>query len=146
MDRRQILLTLASGLFVAGCGAPQTTSVSSSAASSGAIPQPQSGQGLVVLYRPYAAKGGALRFMLTLNGSSISSLANGTVVTQNVTPGQYTFVTSAPSVAGSSTVTTQVAAGQTVFIKGDTVLGYPTWRPRLVIVGEAQARSEIAAM
>lgn len=146
MHRREALLVLASSLFVVSCGTPPSPTGNAIGTSGPSIPQPQAGQGLVVLYRPFIAKGGALRFMLTMNGAAISNLANGTVVTQNVTPGQYTFVTSAPSVSGTSTVTTNVAAGQTIFIKGDTVLGYPTWRPRLVIVGEAQARSEIAAM
>lgn len=146
MNRRNALFTLAAGLLLTGCGAPPNTSNNAAGVSGPSVPQAQQGQGLIVLYRPYLAKGGALRFQLTMNGSSIGSLANGTMVTQNVSPGQYTIVTSAPSVAGSATVSTQVAAGQTVFIKGDTLLGYPTWRPNLVIMGEAQARREIAAM
>ena len=146
MDRRSAFFTLAAGLLLVGCGAPQTTTNNAAGVSGPSVPQAQQGQGLIVLYRPFIAKGGALRFPLTMNGSSIGSLANGSVVTQNVAPGQYSIATSAPSVAGAVNVTTQIAAGQTVFIKGDSLLGYPTWRPNLVIVGEAQARRELAGM
>jgi len=99
-----------------------------------------------VLYRPSKAIGSGLRFPMTANGASIGNLTNGAVITQSVPPGQVVLQTSAPSVAGFSSVTVSVAAGETAFVRGEAVLGHPTYRPRLLIVPSGQAQSEIGRM
>lgn len=139
LNRRSVLLTFAASAGLAACGSPQGSGGYQ-------IPEPQPGQGLIVLYRPSAAVGGALRFPLTLNSASIGGLANGTVMTQSVGPGQYTVQTRAPSVDGTSSVSLDLAAGQTVYVRGNAILGYPTYRPQLVVISSTQAQSEIAAM
>ncbi len=139
-------MTLASGLFVAECGAPQSYENSSSGASGRSVPEPQAGQGLIVFYRPNSAAGSALRVPLTVNGNSVVNLSNGAVIMQNVPPGQHTIVATAPSVSGTSTFSTNVGAGQTVFIRGETLWGWPAGRASVAIVGEAQARGDIAGI
>lgn len=147
MRRREVLVALASGLFISGCGASPSSSMNSNPSGSGrSIPQPQAGQGLIVFYRPPSALGSALRLPLTMNGSSVGDLSNGSVITKNVSPGQYTIVATAPSVSGTSTVNTNVSAGQTLFIKGDTLWGWPAGRASVAIVNETQAKSEIATI
>ena len=146
MRRRNVLVTLASGLLISACGATPPSTNNAAGAPGQTIPQPQAGQGLIVFYRPSSAAGGALRLPLTLNGNSVGYLSNGSVITQNVSPGQYTIVATAPSVSGTSQFNTNVAAGQTVFIKGETLWGWPAGRASVAIVGEEQARGEIARM
>ena len=146
MRRREVLMILASGLLISGCGATPSSTNNATGVIGPSIPQPQAGQGLIVFYRPNNVAGSALRLPLTMNGSSVGNLSNGTVITQNVAPGQYTIVATAPSVSGTSTFSTNVAAGQTVFVKGETLWGWPAGRASVAIVGEAQARGEIARM
>lgn len=139
MNRRAFVTMLLAAPALTACRAPQ--------GSSGyVVPAPQAGQGLIVIYRPRSAVGSGLRFPLTVNASLVGNLANGAVITQNVSPGDYVLQTSAPSVDGSSSISVAVAAGQTVFVKGEALFGYPTYRPRLLVVTEAQARSDLARL
>lgn len=136
MNRRQTLkLGLATLFFPAAFAAHAAT-----------IPTPPSGQGLIVMYRPRKAKGGGLRFPLTLNGMQIGNLRNGSVMSKIVDPGQYTVQTTAPSVDGTSAVSVTVKAGETVFVRGDTALGYPTWRAQLFVMPPAQGQAAVAKM
>ncbi len=143
MRRREVLVTLASGLLLSGCGSPSSSANNVSGSSGRSIPQPKAGQGLIVFYRPSRAAGSALQLPLTMNGYSVGNLSNGAIITRDVDPGQYTIVATSPSVSGPSTFTTNVAAGQTVFIRGETLWGWPAGRASVAIVGEAQARSEL---
>ena len=139
MHRRTALSLMLATTALAACGATP--------GSSGyVVPAPQEGQGLIVAYRPSSAFGSGLRFPLVVNSSLVGDLTNGTVITQNVPPGDYVVQTSAPSVDGTSSVSVPVAAGQTVFIKGEALWGYPTGRPRLLLVSDAQALSDLARL
>lgn len=146
MRRREVLVTLASGLLLSSCGSQSPSANNVSGSSGRSIPQPKAGRGLIVFYRPSRAAGSALQLPLTMNGYSVGNLSNGAIIMKDVDPGQYTIVATAPSVSGTSTFATDVAAGQTVFIKGETLWGWPAGRASVAIVSEAQARSEIAGM
>jgi hypothetical protein len=139
MKRRIAILTLFAAVGLSACGSPQGSGTQQ-------VSQPQAGQGVIALYRPSAAIGAGLRFPMTLNGSSVGNLSNGTVISQSVAPGQYVVQTSAPSVDGTSSVTVNVAAGETVYVKRNAIIGYPTYRPQLLVVSPSQAQAEIAAM
>lgn len=139
IKRRQFLLTITAFAALTACAG-------STGSQNIRIPEPQPGQGLIVLYRPASSVAAVLQMPITVDGTSIGSLANGGVLTRNVSPGQYNVQTTAPSVDGVSNVSTTVAAGETVFLRGETALGWPTGRAKLVAVSPAQARSEIAGM
>ena len=139
MNRRGAVLGLVAATGLAACGSPQ-------GAGNYQIPQPQEGQAQIVMYRPSAAIGGGLRFPMTVNGMSVGDMPSGTVLTQSVSPGDHVVSTNAPSVDGTSSVPVSVAAGETAFVKGEAVLGWPTYRPRLVVVPSSQGRSDVSRM
>ena len=139
MKRRNFLLSLTALGAMTACGSPQ-------GAQSYQIPQPQPGQGLIVLYRPASAVAAVLQMPITVDGTPIGSLANGAILTRNLAPGQYLVQTTAPSVDGVSNVSVTLAAGETVFIRGETALGWPTGRAKLVPVSAEQGRSEVGRL
>jgi hypothetical protein len=139
MKRRDFILSISALSALAACGSPQGSG-------NFQLPQPQDGHGLLVIYRPGSAIGSGLRFPLTVDGMSVGNLSNGAVITQSVSPGEHVVQTSAPSVDGTSGVTVRVGAGETAFVKGEAVLGWPTYRPRLVIVPNSQGQAEMARM
>ena len=154
MKRRIFLLSFTAMTTLAACAGPRNPQTATNAQSgqtapvnsSIQIPQPQAGQGLIVLYRPSSALAAVLRMPITVDGTPIGSLANGGFLTRSVPPGQYLVQTTAPSVAGVSNVSVSLSAGQTVYIRGETALGYPTGRAKLFQVSAGQAKSEIAKM
>lgn len=135
MKRRHFSL-----LFLSAAAWPASTLMAAE------VPQPANGQGMVVVYRPSRAKGGALLFPTSINGTSLGNLTNGRIVAQPVAPGQYTIETSSASVAGRIAVTTDVKAGETVFVKAEALIGYPAWRPNLVLVNSAQGAADVSKM
>ncbi len=139
MKRRDFVISLSVLPALAACGSPQGSQNIQ-------IPQPQPGQGLVVLYRPASAVAAVLQMPITLNGNPIGSLANGGILTSSVSPGQYAVQVTAPSIDGVSSVSISVAAGETVFVRGETALGWPTGRAKLVLTSPGQASSEISRM
>ena len=139
MKRRDFLLSASAVSALAACGGAQGSL-------NYQIPQPRAGEGLIVLYRPQSSLAAVLQMPITVDGTSIGSLANGSVLTRGVVPGQYLVQTTAPSVDGVSNVSVSVGAGETVFIRGETALGWPTGRAKLVSVQASQARAEIGRM
>ena len=97
IKRRDFILSISALSALAACGSPQGSG-------NFQLPQPQDGQGLLVIYRPGSAIGSGLRFPLTVDGMSVGNLSNGAVITQSVSPGEHVVQTSAPSVDGTSGV------------------------------------------
>jgi len=139
MNRRNFVIATAAFSALGACTVPQ-------GGQGFQIPQPQAGQGLILLYRPTKALGAVLQMPVTVDGSPIGSLANGGFLTRGVSPGQYLVQTTAPSIDGVSNVNISIAAGETVYMRGETLWGYPAGRAKLVRVSASQAQSEIARM
>ena len=114
---------------------------------SASVPAVKPGKGLVVFYRPKLAKGGAIRFeIVDIANGPIGQLKNGTTIYKDLAPGSYTFKTRAPSVNGEDTTVVNVEAGKTYYVKGEIIVGWPTWRPKFNRVDEAQAKADLAKM
>ena len=112
--------------------------------SAASIPQAQPDKGLVVFFRAKKAKGSALRFQISDGtGKELGGLANGTTFHVYLEPGQHTFSVRAPTMDGSDSVTLDVVAGQTYFLQGEILWGWPTGRPKFTNVSEATAAPKI---
>jgi hypothetical protein len=108
------------------------------------IPAAKPDKGLVVFYRPSRAKGAAIRFeIFDVAHGSLGQLTNGTIIHRDLDPGSYTFKTSAPSVSGEDTIVINVEAGKTYYVKGDIIVGWPTWRPIFRRVSESEGKSDL---
>lgn len=134
LNRRQLLMTSAAATLCAG------------GLHAAAIPSPASGQGMIIVYRPRRAVGAVLLFSTTVNGTSIGNLTNGRMLAHAVPPGNYTVETVSASVGGVATVSMQLQAGQTVFVRAGTRMGYPAGRPSLALVSNQQGQSEVSAL
>lgn len=112
--------------------------------SAASIPEAQPDKGLVVFFREKKAKGSALRFQISDGtGKALGGLANGTTFHVYLEPGQHTFSVRAPTMDGSDSVTLNVAAGETHFLQGEILWGWPTGRPKFTNVPEATAKPMI---
>ena len=108
------------------------------------VPEAKSDQGLIVFYRARRAKGSGMRFEITTNGGvSVGALSNGTMLHQYYAPGQVTFDVRAPSVDGSDLITIDVVAGETYFVRGEILWGWPAGRPKFSRSSESEAMPEI---
>lgn len=104
------------------------------------IPQAQPDKGLVVFFRVKKAKGAALRFQISDGtGKSVGDLSNGSTFHMYLTPGQHTFKVRAPSLDGSDSVTLNLAPGETQYLQGEILWGWPTGRPKFTNVPEGPA-------
>lgn len=111
---------------------------------SATVPSVQADKGLVVFYRVKRAKGAAIRFQITdMSGASVGSLSNGTMIYQYYEPGQKTFDVRTPSVDGSDLITLDIVAGETYFVQGEILWGWPAGRPKFSRPSESQALSDI---
>ena len=124
-----------------------TVAVPFGQALSATVPTAKPDQGLVVFYRAKKAKGKAMRFQITdSSGVSVGSLSNGSMFYQNYDPGQKTFDVRAPSVDGSDLITLDIVAGETYFVQGEILWGWPAGRPKFSRASESQALSVISKL
>ena len=111
------------------------------------VPAIEPGKGLVVFYRPSKMKGAAIAFRIFESpGSSVGTLANGSVLFRQYEPGPRTFDANTPSVAGSDLITVDVVEGQVHFVRGEILLGWPAGRPKFTSMSEEQGRAAIAKL
>jgi len=111
---------------------------------SATVPSTQVDKGLVVFYRVKRAKGAAIRFQITdMSGASVGNLSNGTMIYQYYEPGPRTFDVRTPSVDGSDLITLDIVAGETYFVQGEILWGWPAGRPKFSRPSEPQALSDI---
>ena len=132
-----IVLLLLAGLLVQ----PSHEAVSAD------VPSIEPGKGLVVFYRPKKMKGAGIAFRIFESpGSSVGTLANGTVLFRQYEPGQRTFDANTPSVAGSDLITVDVVEGQVVYVRGEILLGWPAGRPKFTLMSEEQGRAAVSKL
>lgn len=101
---------------------------------------------MLVLYRPRKALGAALQLPTSVDGTIIGNMTNGQIVAQPVAPGQHVVETSSASVAGRASVSVNVAAGETAYVKVESLWGYPAGRPGLSIMSAAQGANDVGRM
>ena len=111
---------------------------------SATVPTAKPDEGLVIFYRQKKAKGKAMRFQITDSGGvSVGSLSSGSMFYHYYQPGQKTFDVRTPSVDGSDLITLDIVAGETYFVQGEILWGWPAGRPKFNRVSESQALSDI---
>lgn len=111
------------------------------------LPESKPDKGLVVFYRSKRAKGAAIRFQITQGGGiSVGTLSNGSMFYKYYEPGQKIFDVNTPSVAGSDLVSLDIIAGETYFLRGEILLGWPAGRPRFVQEQEPKALQDIGKL
>ena len=110
------------------------------------LPEARADKGLVVFYRTKRATGAAIRMQITTSDRTAGTLSNGKMFYQYYDPGQRTFDVSTPSVAGSDLITLNLEAGQTYFVRGEILLGWPAGRPRLTQESESRASQDISKL
>jgi hypothetical protein len=111
------------------------------------VPEAKPDQGLVVFYRSKSAKGAAVRFQVSESGGvSTGNLTNGSMFYKYYDPGQKTFDVSTPSVAGSDLITLDIVAGETYFIRGKILWGWPAGRPSFSQEQESSALQAIGKL
>jgi len=111
---------------------------------SATVPTADPDKGLVVFYRVKRAKGSAMRFQISdISGVSVGNLSNGTMFYQYFEPGQKTFDVRSPSVNGSDLITLDIVAGETYYVQGEILWGWPAGRPKFSRTSDSQAVSDI---
>ncbi len=113
-------------------------------ATAATIPSPQSGKGLIMLFRPRRAMGAAIRFQVTTAHAPVGNLSNGSVIAFQAPPDQHIFTVSTPSVTGSDAITVDIKAGETAYIRADMRAGWPAGRGKFLRMHADQARAENA--
>jgi len=104
-------------------------------------------KGTVIFYRQKKAKGAALRFNITdAAAGSVGTLSNGTVIKRDLDPGSYTFTVRSPSVDGQDMIIVNLEAGQTVYIQGEILWGWPAGRPKFTRMSDAEAQAHVAKL
>ena len=108
------------------------------------VPESRPDMGLVVFFREKKAKGAALRFRISdTSAQSIGTLTNGSMIHIYLPPGQHSFTARNPSVDGTDVMTLNVEAGETYYVQGEFLWGWPTGRPKFNRVSESQALPSI---
>jgi hypothetical protein len=111
------------------------------------LPESKPDQGLVVFYRSKSFKGAAIRFQITESGGiSVGNLSNGSMFYKYYEPGQKIFDVSTLSISGSDLVSLDIIAGETYFLRGEILLGWPAGRPRFVQEQEPKALQDIGKL
>ena len=114
---------------------------------SATVPTAKPDKGLVVFYRHKKAKGKAIRFQITdSSGMSVGTLSSGSMFYQYYDPGQKTFNVRSPSFDGSDLITLDIVAGETYFVRGEILWGWPAGRPKVSRPSESQALSDIGKL
>lgn len=90
--------------------------------------------------------GAAIRFNIEQAGQPIGQLLNGAVLRRSLSPGQHVFAVRAPSIDGLDSVTINAQAGQTYYVRGQVLVGWPAGRPKFTLVSPAQGQNEVASM
>ena len=104
-------------------------------------------KGTVIFYRQKKAKGAAIQFNITdAAAGSVGALSNGTVIRRDLDPGSYTFTVRSPSVDGQDMIIVNLEAGQTVYIQGEILWGWPAGRPKFTRMSDAQAQAHLAKL
>ena len=110
----------------------------------GTVPEAKSDKGLVVFYRPARSKGAAIRFEVrSSDGQSVGALSNGSMLHKYLDPGQMTFEARAPSVDGKDSITLDIVAGETYYVMGEILWGWPAGRPKFSRKSASEARAEL---
>jgi hypothetical protein len=111
------------------------------------VPEAKPDQGLVVFYRSKSAKGAAVRFQISESGGvSTGNLTNGSMFYKYYEAGQKTFDVSTPSIAGSDLITLDIVAGETYFLRGKILWGWPAGRPSFSQEQESKALQDIGKL
>lgn len=123
-----------------------STCIGSTPAFSAEVPEARSDKGLVVFYRSRNAKGAAVHMLVRTSDGAAGNLTNGSMFHHYYDPGQRTFDVSTPSVAGSDLITLDIEAGETYFVRGEILMGWPVGRPRLTQEQESRASQDIGKL
>jgi hypothetical protein len=124
-----------------------TISLFSIPAFAASMPEAKPDQGLVVFYRSKSAKGAAIRLQIMESGGiSTGTLTNGSMFYQYYEPGQKIFDVNTPSVAGSDLITLDIVEGETYFIRGEILWGWPAGRPKFSQEQESRALQDIGKL
>ncbi|MFV1984978.1 MAG: hypothetical protein ACC657_15630 [Thiohalomonadales bacterium] len=111
------------------------------------LPEAKPDKGLVIFYRLSKMKGAAIRFEITDNArGSIGFLSNGTIIQNDLEPGEHTFTVRAPSVDGRDSITLNVEAGKTYYIRGEILWGWPAGRPKFVRMTDSNGQADLATI
>ena len=123
-----------------------SVSLFSTTAFAASLPEIKSDKGLVVFYRSKSLKGGAIHMLINSSNGAAGNLTSGSMFYQYYEPGQRTFDVSTPSVAGSDLITLDINAGETYFVRGEILFGWPAGRPRLSQEQESKALQDIGKL
>ena len=118
----------------------------STSAFAASLPEVKSDKGLVVFYRSKSVKGAAIHMLIKSSDGAAGNLTSGSMFYHYYEPGQRTFDVSTPSVAGSDLITLDINAGETYFVRGEILLGWPAGRPRLTQEQESRALQDIGKL
>ena len=110
------------------------------------LPEIKSDKGLVVFYRSKSMKGAAIHMLIKSSEGAAGNLTNGSMFYHYYEPGQKTFDVSTPSIAGSDLITLDIVAGETYFVRGELLWGWPAGRPRLTQEQESRALEDIGKL
>ena len=121
-------------------------SLYSTPAFAASLPQVKSDKGLVVFYRSKTMKGAAVHLLVRSSNGAAGNLTNGSMFYQYYEPGLRTFDVSTPSVAGSDLITLDIKAGETYFVRGEVLMGWPVGRPKLTREQESKALRDIGKL
>ena len=113
---------------------------------SASLPEVEPDKGLVVFYRSKSMKGAAIHMLIKSSDGAAGNLTSGSMFYHYYEPGQRTFDVSTPSVAGSDLITLDIKAGETYFVRGEIMMGWPRGRPRLSRVQESKALQDIGKL
>jgi hypothetical protein len=121
-------------------------SLYSTPAVSASLPEVKPDKGLVVFYRSKSMKGAAIHMLIKSSDGAAGNLTSGSMFYKYYEPGQRTFDVSTPSVAGSDLITLDIDAGETYFVRGEILMGWPAGRPRLTQEQESRAVQDIGKL
>lgn len=110
------------------------------------LPEVKPDKGLVVFYRLKSMKGAAVHMLVNSSDGAAGNLTSGSMFYQYYEPGQRTFDVSTPSVAGSDLIMLDINAGETYFVRGEILMGWPVGRPRLSQEQESRALQDIGKL
>ena len=111
------------------------------------LPESKTDKGLMVFYRSKSVKGAAIQFRISdSSGTSVGTLNNGSMFYKFYDSGQITFDVSTPSVAGSDLITLDIVEGETYFLRGEILWGWPAGRPKFSQEQEPKATQDIGKL
>jgi hypothetical protein len=108
-----------------------------------ALPQLESGKGLVVFYRLGELGGAAIRFNLNHTEGFMGQLLNDTWLYKSVEPGTHTFWA---QVISRDSITIEVEPGKTYYVKGVVRMGLRAGRPTFIQVSDEEGLRDLAGL